>query len=53
MTTPLSELSGAELAELARIKARERREADDRLGTMMDDLFKVVDQMAKRLDEAG
>lgn len=48
----LSDLSGAELAEFARQKAKERRDADDRLGVMMDDLFKAVDEMAKRLDEA-
>lgn len=49
----LSDLTGTELAEFAREKAKERRQADDRLGAMMDDLFKAVDEMAKRLDDAA
>lgn len=47
----LSELSGQELAEIARKRAEEARESDAQLGEMLAGLFSTVEEMTRRLNE--
>ena len=46
----LRDLTSHELADLAREKAKEAQEQDQRLGGVLTDLLKTVDELARRFD---
>lgn len=46
----LADLTSQELAELARERAREAKENDERLGSVLDNLLRTVEEMTRRLD---
>ena len=47
----LSELSGSELAEVARKQVQKVKEQNDRFDSVMDRLLAVVEEQTRRLDE--